>query len=704
MISSLSSASPRTTPDPEEGHVVERRTSAYLLATVLAAAGLGAAVWTTWGAPTPTDPALALLLVGLAVAAQHFPFRLGPQHKANAAIGSYFAALLLFGPPTAMALTAASQLLGGITLHLRRNARTGRRRRGLPEVAFNTAQLTLAVGLAGLMGTARFLPAAPPSHALAISGWGLPVAAGTAYLVNSGLVAVMIGLDRRRNPVTVWRSGRWAASVEAMAVLGLGLATATVAAQSAWMVLLLALPAGLLQRSLQRGDALLAERQATATRLKYQAFHDPLTDLPNRAFLRDRLAQARDDGRASRPAVLYLDLDNFKVVNDSLGHAAGDQLLVAVARRIQAALRPQDMVARLGGDEFLLLLEATPEVDTAVRVAERLTAAVAAPLSIDGQVVRVTASIGIAYSDPATDPDEWLRQADIALHEAKAAGKTRHVVADRAMTTRAERRLSLEQELRWALEQGELAVHYQPQLALATGRIVGWEALVRWRHPARGAIAPGAFIPLAEETGLILPLGEWVLGEACRQAARWRRASATPLTMSVNLSMRQFRHADLVGNVAAALATSGLAADGLTLELTESLAMEDQDASIAILSHLGDLGVRLALDDFGSGYSSLRSLQRLPLDVLKVDRSLVAELGRDQRAQAILQAVVTLGHTLGLLVVAEGIETAVQVASVRELHCDVGQGYHFGRPMAAAAAEARMTEQSGWHRVESAAG
>lgn len=670
---------------------MDRRTAGYLAGVALAAAALLIGAGPVLGAPAPAHPTLVLALGGLAVLAQHFPFRLGAKRKATAAIGAYFAGLLLFGPTVAMVLTAASQFLGGMTLRLRRNPRTGRRRRGRAEVLFNTSQLTLAVGLAGLVG--RALQAHAPT------GWAVLAEGATLALANSGLVAVMVGLRRGQPPLAVWRAGRLGATAEAVAVLSLGLATATLATESAWLVPLLALPAGLLQRSLQRGGELLEERQTATTRLAHQAGHDPLTDLPNRASLRDHLARALAGQAVGGVALLHLDLDNFKVVNDSLGHAAGDQLLIAVGRRLLSALRPHDTVARLGADEFLLLLADAPEQEQAIRVAERLVTAVAAPLIVAGQDVHVTASVGVVHGEPAGDPEEWLRLADIALHEAKAAGKARHALADRTMTDRAERRLTLEQELRRALDRGDLAVHYQPKVALATGRIVGWEALARWQHPERGMIAPGAFISLAEETGLILPLGAWVLGEACRQAAAWQRASATPLAISVNLSMRQFRQADLAGVVAGALAAAGLAPAGLELEITESLAMEDPEATVATLSRLRGLGVGLALDDFGSGYSSLRSLQQLPLDVLKVDRSLVAGVGDGAHAAGVLRAIVALGHTLGLQVVAEGVETAAQVRPLRAVHCDLGQGYHFGRPVPAPAAEALLAAQSGWLRA-----
>ena len=654
--------------------------------------------------PTASNPILILLLVALAVTAQQFSCVLGSHHKANAAIGCYFAGLLLFGPSTALALTAGSQFLGGMTLQLRNNLETGTPCRGLPDVVFNTAQLTLAMGLAGIVAHAGLPFSRGRPFGLAIRGWAVPATAIVVDLANSSLGAVMIGLRQHRTPFQVWRRGQPAATMEIAVILGLGVVTATVAVGSPWMVLLLALLVAFLQRSLQHSESLLAMQEATAARLEHQAFHDSLTDLPNRAFASDRLARAINSRDADRFAVLYLDLDNFHLVNDTFGHTAGDQVLVAVARRLRTSVQPEDIVARFGGDEFLVLLDEAPTMVPAALVAERLAAAVEVPLFLDDQELHVAASIGIAHCDPGVPPEEWLRQADIALHEAKASGKTRHVVADAAMTSRAKYRLTLEQELRRALDQGELAVYYQPKVALATGRIVGWEALVRWRHPQRGIIPPSAFIPLAEETGLILPLGEWVLRAACCQVVQWQHAWSTPLVMSVNLSVRQIRQAALVDRVAGILNDTDLSPACLELELTESMAMEDPERSIVILSRLQRLGVRLALDDFGSGYSSLRSVQRLPLDVLKIDRSLVADLGRDQRTWGILQAVVTLGHTLGLAVVAEGVESAAQVAPLRALGCDFGQGYHFGRPVEAATATALLARQVARGDTDSVAG
>ncbi|HEY8741874.1 MAG TPA: GGDEF domain-containing protein, partial [Chloroflexota bacterium] len=382
---------------------MERRSSCYLASVGLAAGALLGVAWAVVGPPALAQPGSALVLTALAVAAQQFPFRLGAKHKATVAIGAYFAALLLFGPTTAMALTAASQLLGGLTLHLRRHPQTGRRRRGKAEVLFNTAQLTLAVGLAGLVGRA-VLGQAP-------TGWIVLAEGASLALANSGLVAVMVGLRRGQPPLAVWRRGRLGATAETAAVLSLGLATATLAAHSAWLVLLLALPAGLLQRSLQRGGELLEERQVATKRLEHQAAHDPLTNLPNRALLRDRLAHALAGQAADCVALLYLDLDNFKVVNDSLGHGAGDQLLMAVARRLQAVVRPHDLVAHLGGDEFLILLLDAPELGQVLRVAERLETAVATPQMVGDQELRSTASIGIVHGNASADPEEWLRRA-----------------------------------------------------------------------------------------------------------------------------------------------------------------------------------------------------------------------------------------------------------------------------------------------------
>jgi len=431
----------------------------------------------------------------------------------------------------------------------------------------------------------------------------------------------------------------------------------------------------------------ITERKALEAQLTYQATHDPLTGLPNRTLLLDRLGQALARARRDNTAcaILFLDLDRFKEVNDTLGHAAGDQLLVAVAARLRAALREQDTLARLGGDEFVALLEDVAEIGEAARAAEQIAAAIAPPLAINDQEVRVATSVGIVISGPGHErAEELLRDADIAMYRAKASGGGDHAIFDPTMQAALLARVALERELHVARERNEFVLHYQPIVDLATGRIVTVEALVRWQHPTRGLISPGEFIPLAEENGLIVPLGRWVLHEACRQARAWQVAG-TPVAVAINLTAREFQHAALLDEVAAAVEKVGLAPSWLRLEITESLAMRDAEATVATLTALRALGVHVAIDDFGTGYSSLAYLKRLPVDALKIDKSFIDDLAADTADAAIIEAIIALSHTLGLLVIAEGVETVQQADRLRVLGCNLAQGYYFARPIPAEA-------------------
>ena len=447
----------------------------------------------------------------------------------------------------------------------------------------------------------------------------------------------------------------------------------------------------------------ITERKAFERRLEHQAFHDPLTGLPNRALFTDRLRQAlsRAKRRGGEVAVLFVDLDNFKVVNDSLGHKAGDRLLVAASKRIRASLRPEDTAARLGGDEFIFLLEDT-DAQGAVRVAERFSEQLQRPFALGGRRLFVTASIGIATGGAnGKHAADLLRDADLAMYRAKHSGKARHAVFEEAMNTRALERLEMEHDLRRAIEQGELKIHYQPQMLLdanpqrslrARGsraivapktsrepRVAGVEALVRWEHPERGLLTSGQFVPLAEETGLIVPVGEAVLEEVCRQAKDWqgRFASDPPLAAYVNLSARQFREPDLAETVRRILRETGLDPTCLHLEITESTAMNDAPATISTLEELKALGVRLVIDDFGTGYSSLSYLQRFPVDFVKIDRSFVGDLEWDPGATALVSGMIGLAHALGIEVIAEGVERAGQLERLEMMGCDLVQGYYF---------------------------
>ena len=440
------------------------------------------------------------------------------------------------------------------------------------------------------------------------------------------------------------------------------------------------------------------ERKAFERQLTQQAFYDSLTGLPNRSLFRDRLGQAlaRTERWHDKVGLLFIDLDNFKLVNDSLGHHVGDELLVEAARRLRSCLRAEDTVARLGGDEFVVLVERLATEADIRPVVDSLTQHFAQPFELDGRDVVITASIGIALGDGSRDDaDDLLRNADVAMYRAKTGGKGRSVLFDSTMHDDALARLETEADLRHALERGELRVHYQPIVYLRSGAIAEVEALVRWQHPTRGLVAPSDFIPIAEETGLILPIGLWVLQEACRQMAAWHaeRPAGPPLIVGVNLSPRQFQMVDLVEQVEAALRQSGLPASCLKLEITEGVIMRDVEATIATLWRLKNLGLQLAVDDFGTGYSSLSYLKRLPLDVLKIDRSFVTGLGQNSEDKAIVQAILSLAESLHLTVTAEGIETSEQASALRGWSCDRGQGYYFAKPLDAASLWARLQAQ-----------
>jgi diguanylate cyclase (GGDEF)-like protein/PAS domain S-box-containing protein len=426
------------------------------------------------------------------------------------------------------------------------------------------------------------------------------------------------------------------------------------------------------------------ERQRSEAELLRRATRDPLTGLANRTLLLDHLATVLPGGVGgpSATAVLFCDLDRFKVVNDSLGHAAGDVLLSLVGERLAAVLRPGDLLARPGGDEFVVVCEELPGPDAARGVAERLVAALRAPFPLLGQDVVVTASIGVVTTAGAATAEELLRYADLAMYRAKEQGNGGYAVFDEGLRDHIQQRLRTESGLRRALAGDELRVHYQPIVELASGRVTGAEALVRWQPPGQALVPPADFVPLAEDTGLIVPLGDRVLREACRQAAAWARADAgaAPATMSVNVSARQLRHPELVAGIEQALAAAGLPPHRLTLELTESVLAQDADQTVRLLARVKELGVRIAIDDFGTGYSSLAYLRSFPVDVLKIDKRFVDRLGATEADDAIIATVIRLGQALGLDVVAEGVETAEQAALLTALGCSHAQGYHFARP------------------------
>jgi diguanylate cyclase (GGDEF)-like protein/PAS domain S-box-containing protein len=421
-------------------------------------------------------------------------------------------------------------------------------------------------------------------------------------------------------------------------------------------------------------------RRRDGERLAHQAIHDPLTSLPNRLLFVDRLRRALARDTAGNTAVLFLDLDHFKVINDSLGHSAGDRLLVTISDRLRNAVRPNDTVARFGGDEFTVLCCNVPDERVAAEIAERIASAVARPVQLAEGEVYVTISIGIALSGGDMEtPETLLRNADAAMYSAKENGRARFELYAADSRYHAVTKLRTGNDLRRALEQEELRVFYQPIFELDTNRISGFEALVRWEHPERGLVAPNDFIPLAEETGLVVPIGSWVLEEACRQGAEWQ-AGGAPVSISINLSPRQLAESTLPRIVAGALDRTGVDPNRVWLEITESTLMRDAESAVSMLHHLRDLGVHLAVDDFGTGYSSMTYLKRFPVDSLKVDQSFVDGLASEPEATAICTAVVSLAHALGMGAVAEGVATPQQLHALRALGCEFAQGFLFGRP------------------------
>ena len=443
------------------------------------------------------------------------------------------------------------------------------------------------------------------------------------------------------------------------------------------------------------------ERQRGEEEVRRRSLHDPLTGLANRALLLDRLTQALARGQrgSTEVAVLFLDLDRFKLINESLGHDVGDQVLVAVAGRLEGALRGSDTLTRFGGDEFIVLCEEVRDEREAVMLAERLVATFADPFVVAGNEHHVTASIGVAVSSVRHDRAEVLmREADAAMYRAKRHRRGHWELFDESMLASVTGQLRIEEALRCAIENDELSLVFQPVISLASGRIAALEALLRWEHPELGVIAPGDFIPIAEDTGMIVSIGEWALRTACRHGARWAAAhpDRPPVPLLVNLSPRQVANGRLVEAVAAALAETGLDPAQLGLEITEGVLMEEVRSPVDTLAALKGLGVRVVLDDFGTGYSSLAYLKRFPIDVLKIDRSFVVGLGAGGHGAAIVSAIVALSGALGLDVIAEGVETADQLAHLRRLGATCAQGYLFSRPLKPEGIDAMLSQSNDW--------
>jgi diguanylate cyclase (GGDEF)-like protein len=443
--------------------------------------------------------------------------------------------------------------------------------------------------------------------------------------------------------------------------------------------------------------AALDERNALAEKLRHQAFHDSLTGLPNRALFLEKVQEALDgDVRAGEGiAVLFIDLDEFKSINDRFGHAAGDELLTSIGNRLRGSLRSGDLPARLGGDEFGLLIYNVENEDVARVVAQRLFGSLNSPFSIAGNSVPVKASVGVSLNLQGDTAQDLLRNADAAMYLAKNRGKDRYEIFDVSRHSGILEQMKLRTDFTGAIERNELVLHYQPQVDLLTKKTVGAEALIRWNHPTRGFLFPNDFISLAEETGAIVPIGNWVLREACTQAKQWIDALAPgeTFTISVNLSARQLADEDLVDNLAETLHVTGLDPRNLVLEMTESVLIQDEEASLERLRRLSGFGARIAIDDFGTGYSSLTYLQRLPAEILKIDKSFIDNILEGPEEEALAHAIIRLGETLDLVTIAEGIETVQQASRLRQLGCPFGQGFFFARPMEPGAVTAHLLEQ-----------
>jgi diguanylate cyclase (GGDEF)-like protein/PAS domain S-box-containing protein len=428
----------------------------------------------------------------------------------------------------------------------------------------------------------------------------------------------------------------------------------------------------------------VSERRRAEEQIEYQAYHDALTLLPNRLLFRDRLTIALAHARRQQTAlaVMFLDLDRFKDVNDTLGHSLGDELLRAVAGILQRAVRDGDTIARMGGDEFTILLDDIGSAEDAAKTAQKLLDALRAPVPVGGHELFVTASIGIAlYPEDGDSAELLLKNADTAMYRAKESGRNSYRLCTRAMNNRAAERLSVENALRRALDRNELVLHYQPLVTLENGRVAGMEALLRWKRPEHGMVQPATFIGIAEDTRMIVPIGEWVLREACRQAKAWQ-ADDPHRRISVNLSPRQFQQGDLCAVVAGALESSGLSPACLELEITESTAMLNTERTLAMLAALRELGVTIAIDDFGTGHSSLSYLRRFAIDRVKIDREFIQEIEASRSNRAIISGIIALARGLGVAVTAEGVETEQQADFLRAQSCDEVQGYYFGRPAA----------------------
>jgi diguanylate cyclase (GGDEF)-like protein len=688
---------------------------------LVVAAGVASVLYATYKLPLGViDGYFLLLTLITAILGSRIAIRI-PQISGNITLEDTFVfiALLLYGGEAAVMIGALAGICSA--LRISRKVRT---------VAFASAGLACSVAVTAAVlkltfGTITSLVNQGISHVIiALCLMGL-----TQYLVHTGIGAIASALKAEESLWRMWtRNFLWISISYFAGAAGAGFVVSSLGTTRFW-AFLVCIPiivivyfsydrymrevkasarhaeeaeraraelehqrAEQAERHVQELNNYIAEQERisrvleeTKEHFRHAAFHDSLTGLPNRAMFTELLkaeidsSQRRDD----MFAVLFLDLDRFKNINDSLGHTHGDLLLVAFAERLERTLRPVDTLARFGGDEFAILISGMTDATDAVRVAQRIQDELSQPFVLDKNSAFATASIGIALSSSGYDrPEDILRDADIAMYRAKENGKARYELFDHGMHARAVSRLQLESDLRQAIERKEFCVYYQPIVSLQTGRLAGFEALVRWNHPRRGLVSPADFIPVAEETGLIVPIGEWVLNEACVHIRQWQIDSPSHrnLSLSVNLSARQVAQPDLLDRIKEALGQSKLNPHCLKLEITESVVMENAEAAALMFKQLRSLGVQLSIDDFGTGYSSLSYLHRFPLNYLKIDRSFVMRLTTDND-NAIVRTISTLARNLGMEVIAEGIETEEQHQQLKMLGCEYGQGYLFSRPV-----------------------
>ena len=689
---------------------------------VIVAAGTASVLYAAYSLPTGViDGYFLLLTLITAVLGSRIAIRI-PQISGNITLEDTFVfiALLLYGGEAAVMIGALAGICSA--LRISRKVRT---------VAFGSAALACsvtatAIALKLMFGSTSDLLNSGASLAII----ALCVMGMVQYLVHTGIGCIVSAIKANESLWRMWtRNFLWISISYFAGAAGAGFIVSSLGTFRFW-AFLVCIPiivivyfsydrymrevkssaryaeeaerrraeserqrAEQAERHVQELNNYIAEQERisrvleeTKEHFRHAAFHDSLTGLPNRAMFTELLKAEIESSKridAHMFAVLFLDLDRFKNINDSLGHTHGDLLLVAFAERLERTLRPVDTLARFGGDEFAILLSGMTDATDAVRVAQRIQDELTQPFVLDKNSAFATASIGIALSSSGYDrADDILRDADIAMYRAKENGKARYELFDHGMHARAVSRLQLESDLRHAIEQKEFCVYYQPIVCLQTGRLAGFEALVRWNHPRRGIVSPADFIPVAEETGLIVPIGEWVLNEACGQVRQWQLDSPShrSLSLSVNLSARQVAQPDLLERIKEALDTSKLNAHCLKLEITESVVMENAEAAALMFKQLRSLGVQLSIDDFGTGYSSLSYLHRFPLNYLKIDRSFVMRLTTDND-NAIVRTISTLAQNLGMEVIAEGIETEEQYQQLKMLGCEFGQGYLFSHPV-----------------------